>query len=189
MPRATLPTIVLIAAISLVGCTSAAPAPTTSASPGESGAASATPSTAPSTPAEAWRPAGTAVDTAGYVGGDGGVVFSSPSGNLRCGYSEYPNTTPWWWCMLEEQSVVLPSDPHGKCPEAVAPNGLGVLADDPAAVAESFCADAAESPALPYGSSISYRDMGCDSTEDGMTCRSLVTGAGFRLSRSDYELF
>lgn len=189
MPRGTLATFALLATIFLAGCTSAesgpSPAPTNSASPSESTA----PADEPSASAQAWRPTGTPQDAAGYVNADGGVVFSSPSGNLHCGYSEYPDATPWWWCVLEEQDVVLPPDPYGRCPEATEPNGLGVVADDPSARAESFCADGGDSPVLPYGSSISYRDMGCDSTGDGMTCRSLVTGVGFRLSRSDYELF
>lgn len=69
------------------------------------------------------------------------------------------------------------------------PNGLGVDADDPAAVPISFCAGAAEGVVLPYGASLTYRDMACDSSEDGMTCRSLISGHGFLLSRSDYQLY
>ncbi|WP_075123360.1 DUF6636 domain-containing protein, partial [Pseudomonas aeruginosa] len=125
----------------------------------------------------------------------GGVAFASPSGNIQCGFSEYGSNTPWWWCLLQSQTVVLPPDPRGACSGTdasgapIAPNGLGVDASDPAALPVSFCAAAAGSEVLSYGTSLTYRDMACDSTEDGMICRSLVSGHGFRLSRSDYELY
>jgi hypothetical protein len=141
----------------------------------------------------AWTPSGVPADPSAYANPDGGIVFSAPSGNLHCGYSEWGGL--WWWCLADELSVSLPPDPAGRCVgeyvggAAIVPNGIGVIGADPDARPESFCAGSDESPVLPYGSSISYRDMGCESSDEGMTCRSLLTGAGFRLSRSDYELF
>ncbi len=60
---------------------------------------------------------------------------------------------------------------------------------EPDATPTTFCAGSSGGLTLSYGMSLTYRDMGCDSTEDGMICRSLVSGHGFRLSRSDYEIF
>jgi len=150
------------------------------------------PSASPAPSAAGWQPSGNPVDPAAYAHPDGGVAFSSPSGNIQCGYSTY-REPGWWWCLLVQYSVELP--PSDECVgeytdgSPITPNGLGVTGSDPDALPESFCAFAGEGPTLAYGQSIAYRDMACDSTEDGMTCRNLVSGHGFRLSRSDYELF
>lgn len=178
----------LLLVLVLTGCVpSPTPDPTAAPTPNPTEAPEATPTPTSGDDPAAWTPAGTPVDAAAYAHPDGGVVFSSPSGNIQCGYSHY-SEPGWWWCLLIEQTVELPAASEEAC-EGLTPNGLGVKGADPNATPESFCAGAVESLALPYGSSITYREMACDSTEDGMTCRSLESGHGFRLSRSDYELF
>ena len=191
-PRAAL--VFAALGLALAGCVGTAPPDSIPSTPTSTG--SPTPISSPSAPIEpaSWAPSGTPVDGADYAHPDGGVAFASPSGNIQCGYTQY-REIEYWWCVLGEFTVDLPPDPEGACTgtsadgTTIRPNGLSMDPHDPAAAAVSMCAGASEGRTLPYGSSLSYLDMGCDSTEDGMTCRSLVSGRGFRLSRSDYELF
>jgi hypothetical protein len=189
--RLTFVAVFVVGAIS--GCV-AAPSPIpdlvqASASPPPS--VDATPS---ATTVESWAPSGQPANPADFEHGDGGIAFDSPSGNIHCGYSLY-REPGWWWCLLAEQTVELPAAPDGNCTgtymdgTAIVPNGFGMDPTEPDATPTTFCAGSGDSPTLDYGMSLSYRDMGCDSTEDGMICRSLISGHGFRLSRSDYEIF
>jgi hypothetical protein len=188
---------VVLVFVALTGCVPAernAPAPGESPSaPTPSVPSSAPPASSPSADPDPWIPKGSPADPATFAHPDGGIAFASPSGNIQCGYGEYG--AGWWWCLLHDQTVELPPDPQGSCTGTdvngtpIAPNGLGVVAADPDARPQSFCAGAWDGPALAYGMSVTYRDMACESTEEGMTCRSLVSGHGFRLSRSDYQLY
>jgi hypothetical protein len=152
--------------------------------------------TSPASTASAvpWAPSGQPVDLAAYAHEDGGIAFASPSGEVQCGYSVYGELTSWW-CSLFGASIDLPPAPDGQCTGSyvdgseIVPFGFAMAGGDPQARPHSICGGSSGSAAVASGSSISYRDMGCDSTEEGMICRSLVSGHGFRLSPSDYELF
>lgn len=188
--------VILAVAAALAGCTPASPSgPSVVPEPSQAASPVATPGPAPSAGADAgaWAPAGRPVDAAGYLD-DEGLAFRSPSGNISCGYS-VAREPGFWYCLLVDREVDLPEPPPAVCEgvdengDPLRPNGLAMDPADPAASPTSFCATGGDGAVLPYGSSVTYRDLGCDSTPDGMICRSLVSGRGFRLSRSDYELF
>jgi hypothetical protein len=174
----------LAVAVVLVGCTPASPEPEATTAPPTAG----TPSSAP-TPSPTPDPVvtGTPADPALYAQGDDRTIwFSSPSGNIQCLYSLYGDSEGWG-CALLEQEVQLPA-PDGEC--ATPANGFWVAVDSGSFVPAAACVGVTSgSPTLEYGASLTYFDMACDSTSDGMRCTSLSSGQGFRLSRSDYELF
>src|SRR5690606_10625363 len=126
---------------------------------------------------------------------DGGIVFTSPPSNTVCFYTEYGAHPPWWGCLLDEHTVELPPSTSADClavrPDGslVRPNGLSFDPASPESAPVSICGAGHGEHELSYGSSVTYRDMGCDSTEDGMTCRSRETGRGFSLSRSHYAIY
>jgi hypothetical protein len=185
----------LLLLLSLTGCVTASSPPPETPSPVSSSPTSASSSPSDEASSPAWAPTGVPVDPADYAHPDGGVAFDSPSGNIHCFYSEYSIAAPWWGCLLDSQTVVLPPGPDGACTGTfldgapIVPNGLAVDPSEPDDAPRSFCAGAGPAVVLDYGASLSYRDMACDSSEDGMTCRSVVSGRGFTLSRSDYQLY
>lgn len=122
------------------------------------------------------------------TGDDRTLAFDSPSGNIRCVYQLYANHEGWG-CNLREQDVVLPApDPESDCDGSATGFWVGVA--NGTYVPEPSCFGVFDAqPALAYGSSLTYHDMACDSTEDGVRCVSLTSGHGFQLSRSDYEVF
>jgi hypothetical protein len=131
---------------------------------------------------------GAAVDPGAYAQGDDRTIwFDSPSGNIQCIYLLY-RTAEGWGCTVRQLTITLPVS-DGDCPSGVT-TGFWVAVSEGSFSPEPSCSavfDAA--PVLPYGSSLTYNDMACDSTEDGVRCASVTSGHGFRLSRSDYELF
>lgn len=42
---------------------------------------------------------------------------------------------------------------------------------------------------LPYGSSVTYGDVTCESAESGMTCTDALSGHGFTVDTSAYEIW
>lgn len=190
-----------LAVLLLAGCT---PVVTPSPSPtGISPTSEPTPTAAPDpTPSESY----VAVDPSSYPYPDWatGVAFSSPSGNIHCGYeqSTAPRAYEIGGCAAEVAEFTFPELAPGEEAACTSSNsqtwgGGFTLFDGVVAVQ---CRNGGglfwpgelegyESPVLPYGHSITFGDMICESSEDGMTCRSLTSGHGFRLSRSDYELF
>lgn len=193
MVRSVLGALVVVAC--LVGCTPTDPVtPAATPAPTASGTPSASPEPEPEPDPESWTPSGSAADPAQFANADGGVAFASPTGDIQCFYSEYPGLEPWWGCVVSEHTVQLPPASADACVSTnadgtpVPPNGIGMKTDADA-TPTTFCAGTGENPPLAYGASLTYRDMACDSTTVGMICRSLVTGRGFSLSASDYELF
>jgi hypothetical protein len=179
----------LVVAVCLAGCVGTpAPsgpptaAPVTTPSPDSSATDSPEPTTAPAV-------TGTPADPEPYLTGDDQTLaFDSPSGNIQCVYQLYGDSEGWG-CSLREQNVVLPPpDPASDCGGSA--TGFWVGVSTGSYVPEPSCFGIYETkPVLPYGSSMTYHDMACDSTEDGVRCVSLTSGNGFQLSRSDYELF
>lgn len=184
--------------VALTGCTFPESDPTSaesqqpSASPSAGSDPSVEPEPEPEEEPEAWTPSGSAVDPALYGNDVDGMLFTSPSGKVQCWYSTEFSTS--WGCLVPDQTVELPPDPGGECTGTylggapIVPNGFIVSPGGSDAAPVTICAGITPGIALPYGSSLTYRDMACDSTESGMICRSLLSGSGFRLSKSDYEI-
>lgn len=123
------------------------------------------------------------VDPADYPGSVTPVGFSSPSGNITCGYQ--PTKTPSVVCQIDHHTYPNPSqDCHG----AGAPGGAVTLSTG--GPAEFLCAGDLESggPALAYGSMISVSGLDCVSRETGVSCRDPKTGNGFRIATASYDL-
>src|SRR5690606_9969042 len=123
------------------------------------------------------------------------IVFTSPSSNIVCFYTEYGAHPPWWGCLLDEHTVELPPSTSADClavrPDgsSVRPNGLSFDPASPESAPVSICGAGHGWHDLMYGASVTCLAMGCGSTEDGMTCRSRETGRGFSLSRSHYAIY
>ena len=178
------PLAVLVFAVVLVGCT---PAPPETAAPSAAPTVSVPSSSPTSSPTPDPVVTGDPADPALYAQGDDRTIwFSSPSGNIQCVYSLY-GESEGWGCGLLEQEVQLPES-EGRCTTAA--NGFWVAVDSGSFVPAPSCVGVTSGgPVLEYGASLTYLDMACDSTSDGMRCASLSSGQGFRISRSDYELF
>lgn len=131
---------------------------------------------------------GAPVDPGTYAQGDDRTIwFDSPSGNIHCVYLLY-RTAEAWGCNARQLTITLPAT-DGDCPRGMT-TGFWVGVAEGSFSPEPSCVDVFDAaPVLPDGSSLTYNDMACDSTEDGVRCESVTSGHGFRLSRSDYELF
>lgn len=113
------------------------------------------------------------------------VVFTSPSGNIRC---LMPGTIGMdVRCDLGEAQRSYTRRP-AECSGAwglafaVGPTGPGRLI----CATETFRADDAR--VLPYGAILSYGGVTCRSAESGMSCTN-DEGGGFRLRRSEQQVF
>lgn len=99
--------------------------------------------------------------------------FKSPTGNIRCRYFQSSS----------DRSLACISRNNGRL-VGVTPNG------------RSFETFDSRGYSFPVGPTLGYGDYWrikglyrCDSSFNGMSCRSLRTGRGFFLSRSGYRLF
>lgn len=140
-----------------------------------------------------------AIDPAGFMTGQGGpgVEFDSPSGNIHCGIYTYPSG-PFYGCSIGDYHYADP-DPDGTkagCEEQINYGGGFYANLDDAGSVHVLCRGGAMFGGeiggvgtLPYGTSVSYADVVCESYEDHMGCRSLVTGHGFTLARGEYSIF
>lgn len=135
----------------------------------------------------------------------GGVDFDSPSRMLHCGILDYgdPGDDLKWGCTVPEHSWQVPnSSPGDFCYQPPIPCGNGIEATGaqlPEPQMRSDVEFAGEYPqlpdqpdgyvvrALPYGSSITFAEVTCESAGTGLTCRHAVSGHGFTLSDSVYE--
>lgn len=139
-----------------------------------------------------------AVDPASFTARElgPGVVFVSPSGNLRCGITTFADG-PLWGCRIDEKDWEFPSDdPADYCYDAQVPCGWGVEALGTGETHPRKRGDIAfeseiraDTPVLEYGTSITLADVTCVSEERGITCNHATSGHGFTLSTSMNELW
>lgn len=133
-----------------------------------------------------------------------GVDFDSPSGNLMCGILDWSAAGDTgaglqWGCRVTSHTWTAPSSsPSDYCYSITEIEcGSGVDAKDheiPHPLANSGQAFAGEWPkgvvkALPYGHSITYKTITCESSVDGMTCRDSGSGHGFTVSKVLFQVF
>ncbi len=137
--------------------------------------------------AETSGPAGefvgaTAVDPARFPGLVTDVGFSSPSGNIACGFQEGAVT-----CQI--QDFTFQPVPAGDC------HGAGYWGNTvrlPTSGSAGFlCAGDVQGggPTLGYGRQITVGALRCVSRESGVTCQSTASGNGFGLARAAYRAF
>lgn len=126
-----------------------------------------------------WGGTGTLVAPSG---GPNQVAFESPSGNIRCIWSDasFPLT-----CDVAVRADE-PSEPPGGCGEiSWAPNYLHLSADG---LEDGFCTGGQEVPlgatVLPYGSALLFLDFGCLSEQSGVMCVHLPTGRAFTAAQA-----
>ena len=112
---------------------------------------------------------------------DGG--FQTPSGHVRC-YFESADDADWITCDVVRHPWVLP---HCRNAELST-----VFLDTSSHERPTLGCSAGPRQTyrvLPYGHSLSDMTIDCQSSQDGLTCRSQVTRHGFRVSRTAYHPF
>ncbi len=125
-----------------------------------------------------------------------GVEFDSPSGNIHCGIYSTGGVDDYFGCAIDEYTWEDPT-PTGKALECSQMihygGGFIVRAEGPTEVlcrgGVMFGGEYETVAVLPYGTSVTHGGAVCESAETGVTCRSLVTGAGFQLSKSKFSMF
>jgi len=128
--------------------------------------------------------------------GPDGVEFDSPSGNIHCGIYLSGGTLDYFGCAIDEYDWEDPT-PTGaalECSQMIHyGGGFIVPADGPTGVlcrgGVMFGGEIQPVAVLPYGTSVTYAGVTCESSESGVNCRGLVTGSGFELSSSEYSVF
>jgi len=192
----------------LAGCSGAMTA-ATSAEPESTGSTS--PATAPSAPAPTSTPV--AVDPADYMispqqmseqAGDSGLTvasFDAGRGLMHCGiYSNWwtsDHTSParirMFGCRMESGYTF--TYPQVDNPGGVGgcPSGFTVTGDAaPSVLCNSglvFFSELQTSKTLPAGASLTFDDVTCTGTLQGVRCVAADSGHGFELSPSAYQLF
>jgi hypothetical protein len=103
-----------------------------------------------------------------------------PDGDVK------PTQTPHVVCQIQHHTYPNPSH---NCQDA-GPTG-GALGISAGGTAEWECIGDAESggPTLAYGKSLEVSGLACVSRRDGVTCKDVNTGAGFRLASASYDIF
>ncbi|RXZ67008.1 DUF6636 domain-containing protein [Agromyces albus] len=125
-----------------------------------------------------------------------GVVFTSPSGDLRCGIVT-SDVEYLWGCRIEEKEWEFPSDdPADYCYDAQVPCGWGIEATGDGETHPRKRGDVAfeseyrvDTPVLEHGTSIEYGGITCVSEPEGMTCENSASGHGFTISASRNDLW
>lgn len=180
----------------LAGCASPAPvaAPTPTASATESATPTATPTPEVVEPvASPFAAQDPALFATAYEGLDG-IAFQSPSGNISCGIST-EGTAGEFGCSILEYNWEDPP-PTGdlvSCAEMIHygggwyfhPDGSNTVLCRGGAMGWEFI----PTPALAYGTSVTYDGVTCESLDTGLTCRFDASGHGITLSRAAYLLF
>lgn len=189
---------VLAVCVVLNGCAGATPVAPDEASP--SAAAPSLPTASTPEPTATPSPLASA-DPADFAPVDfgTGVVFNSPDRNLACGILSVGDDAgpSLWGCAITEQEWAFSTaDPSDFCFDSQVPCGRGIEAlgsDEPhprkrgdAAFESEYSSTTRE---LPIGSSLTFDDVQCDSTESGITCSHLVSGHGFTISRTSNEIW
>jgi hypothetical protein len=188
----------LTAVLALAGCADpASPAPSGSGflTGGPSGTETtpgATPSPTPSLPATganlvSYIESANELSPETYVDAyDTFISFSTPSGNISCGFALGDN---WVACWVDENS--WPSVPEKACedgewvPDWVEASNAGVrrgacLSEQPFPMPGEV---------LPYGSSVYIGAIGCRSEATYLACANMSTGNGFVISKAIYHTY
>ncbi|KQW07717.1 hypothetical protein ASC66_01670 [Leifsonia sp. Root4] len=192
----------LIVGLTASGCAGASGSPIQPTATGPT-ATSTAPGTA--TPDAAASPVPTAepiaVEPADYAPLDfgTGVVFTSPSRNLRCGITTQSAEadSALWGCAIGEKEWEFPrSDPSDFCFDAQVPCGNGIEAVGSEQPHPRMRGDVAfeseyseSSLPLPVGTSIRYGNVLCTSTEAGIACSNALSGHGFALSETNNDIW
>lgn len=150
------------------------------ATPASSSAAATT--SGPGTP----RPDFTLVNAADYREGQA-YYFTSPSGNLYCGY--HPEQAVLGvGC---QAAVLVANMPECNDPDSLAPGVTIPLGDDEPVKAHCFNQGVyvgEERKVLPYGSALEVDGFRCESTTQHMACRHVASGRGFTIAREGIEV-
>lgn len=125
-----------------------------------------------------------------------GVVFTSPSGDVRCGIVT-SDAEHLWGCRIDEKEWEFPSeDPADYCYDAQVPCGWGIEATGSGETHPRKRGDVAfeseyrvDTPALEHGTSIEYGGVTCVSEPEGITCENAASGHGFTISASRNDLW
>lgn len=141
----------------------------------------ATHSSAPSvsTASAPAQPGSAEADPGKFPGTVTSVGFSSPSGNIGCGFHDDGSVV----CQIVEFSYAPPKHDCGS-------SGWGFnFRITAAGDAEMFCAGDVESggPVLAYDRSITVNGMQCTSQTDGVTCLDTRSGNGFSVAKAAYR--
>jgi eukaryotic-like serine/threonine-protein kinase len=102
------------------------------------------------------------------------TAFKSPSGNITCVISTGGGQSTFAQCEVRSRGVGYSVRRHGRV------STYDVAAHDDLAHRRFV---------LGYGRSIRRGAFRCRSRESGMTCRSLASGHGFKVSREGARLF
>lgn len=199
--RAALP---LAAVVLLLSACAAATGPVAAAddppsSPaGEAGAVE-TEAAEPTEPTEPTEPATTPVDPAGYAAVEigEGVVFVTPSRNVRCGIVPYDDGAYLWGCRIDQKEWELPSGSSDDfCGDSQVPCGWGIEAEGDAEPHPRKRGDAAfeseyreDSRVLADGTSITYAGITCVSRDQSVECAREASGHGFAISQATADIW
>lgn len=118
-------------------------------------------------------------DNADFAGLVTSVGFTTPSGNINCGFTDAAVV-----CQIQDKTYQVPTtevcDGAGADGGTVEVDGSG---------AHFLCAGGLEGggPTLEYGQSLVVGDFGCASRETGVQCVNLTTGSAFILSKASYQ--
>jgi hypothetical protein len=186
------------AALLLTSCTGPAVADSSADQPPSPTVEAITTAPATSAPPAEHAASTVAVDPALYAAEEigSGVVFVSPSRNLRCGIIHWHEQATWG-CSIVEKDWEFPSDdPTDYCYGSQVPCGGGIEAYGDGEPHPRQRGDVAfeseyrtDAPVLEYGTSITDYDVTCVSEERGITCRNARTDHGFTISKSLNEIW
>lgn len=111
------------------------------------------------------------------------IGFSSPSGNINCGFFGADGVV----CQITEYDYSIPPKP-AECGDTGWGFNFGV---DATGGGFMFCAGDVEGggPKLAYGQQIVVGDYRCVSRESGITCVNTAVHGGFELARAGYTLY
>lgn len=125
----------------------------------------------------------TPVDPAKFPGLVTPVGFSSPSGNINCGFTA--TASPSVVCQIAHRTYKAPSGDCG--PAGEWGSTIALTSSGP----QFLCAGDVEGggPALAYGSRIEIGPIACVSRQDGITCLNTGSGSGFRVATASYLFF
>jgi hypothetical protein len=192
--RAALPAAALVLLLSSCTATgSASSADDPSSSPvAEAGATE----TATAMPTE---PAPTPVDPAEYAAVEigEGVVFVSPSKNLRCGIVTFDGAEYLWGCRIDEKAWESPSgSPDDYCADSQVRCGWGIEAMGDGEPHPRNRGDVAfeseyreDSRVLRSEASITYAGITCVSQDESIECANGASGHGFAISEATADIW
>ncbi len=115
--------------------------------------------------------------------------FVSPSKNIVCTFGFEPGSPVSASCYLaEERTWPLPPRPAG-CPSNLDWNGyLTVNYQKSGFECGGSVLDPDTLPVLAYGTKVQREAIECTSARNGVTCKNLEKGFGFRVASGDYDL-